>query len=126
MTDDVQNGKEVSRGDGDDDIDDDNDDEDNDEDNDLGNDFSDEEDSIGSEDIQGNGVHDLSTESSEDDANYDDYDDDDENINDIDDDDDDVVENDEGADDNGIQSFSAASLAEDIEKGKAAKNQLSK
>ncbi|XP_068758251.1 protein AATF-like isoform X2 [Montipora capricornis] len=117
--DDVQNGKEVSRGDGDDDIDDDNDDEDND----LGNDFSDEEDSIGSEDIQGNGVHDLSTESSEDDANYDDDDDDDENINDIDDDD--VVENDEGADDNGIQSFSAASLAEDIEKGKAAKNQLS-
>ena len=73
---------------------------------------------------------------SDDENDYDNFDNEDDNdsseivvngaddINDEDDNDDEMEEKD-GANENAIQSFSAATLTEDIEKGKAAKNQLS-
>ena len=68
----------------------------------------------------------------DDDDNYDDDDYDDDDGDDDDDDDDEEEEDGEeeeledDADSDAIQKFSATSLSEDIEKGKAARNQLSK
>lgn len=109
--------------------------------------FSDDEsngDVSGYKDVQSNGFHELERDNSDDDDDddNDDNDDDDyDNFKDDDDgddfeDDDDVedqngndkdddMKDDEGEDEKAIKSFSTTSIAEDIEKGKAARNQLS-
>ncbi|XP_074610508.1 protein AATF-like isoform X1 [Acropora palmata] len=92
-------------------------------------DLSDDEsngDGIVYKDVQSNGFHELergNSDEAEDDD--DDFRDDDDGIDDQNGNDEDDMEDDEGADDEAIKSFSTASIAEDIEKGKAAKNQLS-
>jgi len=100
---------------------------------DNGNDVGDNESSsIHSTEDHKNGRHFSASEddfNSDDDDNYveDENDDDDDDDDDVDDNQDDDEE--EESEDNvvdAIQSFSAASLTEDIEKGTAAKNQLSK
>ena len=73
----------------------------------------------------GDELEDNDDDDSDDDDNYDgdDYDDDDEEEAEVEEGEEDL-EDDEGSD--AIQNFSATSLSEDIEKGKAARNQLSK
>ncbi|XP_015764097.1 PREDICTED: protein AATF-like, partial [Acropora digitifera] len=94
-------------------------------------DLSDDEsngDGIGYNDVQSNGFHEHERDNSdeaEDDDDDDDFRDDDDGIDDQNGNDEDDMEDDEGADDEAIKSFSTASITEDIEKGKAAKNQLS-
>ena len=92
---------------------DDNDDDDNDSN-------SGDDDDDGSDNEKGS-VHSASDDKSEEDYSSAAEDDLDTSGNEDDDDD-----NDEALDDDAIQSFSATSLKEDLEKGKAAKNQLSK
>ena len=93
---------------------DDNDDDDNDSNS------GDDDDDDGSDNEKGS-VHSASDDKSEEDYSSAAEDDLDTSGNEDDDDD-----NDEALDDDAIQSFSATSLKEDLEKGKAAKNQLSK
>ena len=92
-------------------------------------DLSDDEsngDGIGYNDVlQSNGFHKHERDNSDEAEDDDDFRDDDDGIDDQNGNDEDDMEDDEGADDEAIKSFSTASIAEDIEKGKAAKNQLS-
>ena len=93
-------------------------------------DLSDDEsngDGIGYNDVQSNGFHERERDNSDEaeDDDDDDFRDDDDGIDDQNGNDEDDMEDDEGADDEAIKNFSTANIAEDIEKGNAAKNQLS-